>query len=105
MLTTTCSCHFQSVQDEQSRKVLYLLTLVTSVFVPLQFLTGLWGMNFVEVGCFLLGSGSILLPPSSFFFVLSIFLFSCVRRYRLLKGTDLFFSDALLVVLLSRCPC
>lgn len=27
-------------------KTLYILTLVTSVFVPAQFLTGLYGMNF-----------------------------------------------------------
>lgn len=33
----------------QADRVLYLLTLVTTVFIPAQFLTGLWGMNFDDM--------------------------------------------------------
>ncbi|EDQ89330.1 uncharacterized protein MONBRDRAFT_8177 [Monosiga brevicollis MX1] len=39
----------ESVQDEQTNNVLLLLTLVTTIFIPAQFLTGLWGMNFEEM--------------------------------------------------------
>eukprot|EP00039_Didymoeca_costata_P004583 m.74462 g.74462 ORF g.74462 m.74462 type:complete len:613 (+) comp12462_c0_seq2:231-2069(+) len=37
---------YRQVKEEKSMVTLYLLTLVTTVFVPLQFFTGLWGMNF-----------------------------------------------------------
>lgn len=40
---------YRSIQDEQQNRVLLLLTLITSIFVPAQFLTGLWGMNFTNV--------------------------------------------------------
>ena len=33
-------------QDEQMNKVLYTLTIVTTSFLPAQFLSGLYGMNF-----------------------------------------------------------
>jgi Mg2+ and Co2+ transporter CorA len=51
---------YRSIQDEQQNRVLLLLTLVTSIFVPAQFLTGLWGMNFTNVRPSLILS--ILLP-------------------------------------------
>ena len=35
--------------DEQNNRVLYILTLVTTLITPAQFLTGLWGMNFDEM--------------------------------------------------------
>lgn len=37
---------YQRLQADQMSRVLYLLTVVTAVFIPAQFLTGLWGMNF-----------------------------------------------------------
>jgi magnesium transporter len=37
---------YRSVQEDRMNQILYLLTLVTSIFVPAQFLTGLYGMNF-----------------------------------------------------------
>eukprot|EP00730_Choanoeca_flexa_P004734 TRINITY_DN11787_c0_g1_i4.p1 TRINITY_DN11787_c0_g1~~TRINITY_DN11787_c0_g1_i4.p1 ORF type:complete len:750 (+),score=157.34 TRINITY_DN11787_c0_g1_i4:97-2346(+) len=40
---------YRSVQDEQTNRVLLLLTLVTTIFIPMQFLTGLWGMNFEDM--------------------------------------------------------
>lgn len=40
---------YQTTQESQGNRVLYMLTLVTTIFVPAQFLTGLWGMNFEEM--------------------------------------------------------
>ena len=37
---------YRTVQDDRMNRTLYVLTLVTTVFVPAQFLTGLYGMNF-----------------------------------------------------------
>ncbi|CAM9347596.1 unnamed protein product, partial [Ectocarpus fasciculatus] len=37
---------YRSAQDDRMNQILHILTLVTSVFVPAQFLTGLYGMNF-----------------------------------------------------------
>jgi Mg2+ and Co2+ transporter CorA len=38
--------YYRAIQEDRMNKTLYVLTLVTSVFVPAQFLTGLYGMNF-----------------------------------------------------------
>lgn len=35
--------YYRAVQDDKTNRTLYILTLVTSVFVPAQFLTGLYG--------------------------------------------------------------
>eukprot|EP00043_Microstomoeca_roanoka_P011945 m.112970 g.112970 ORF g.112970 m.112970 type:complete len:85 (-) comp15344_c1_seq9:833-1087(-) len=43
------ACCVQSFQDEKMNSFLLLLTIVTTVFIPAQFLTGLWGMNFEEM--------------------------------------------------------
>eukprot|EP00055_Hartaetosiga_balthica_P012556 m.61413 g.61413 ORF g.61413 m.61413 type:complete len:353 (+) comp7991_c3_seq2:117-1175(+) len=40
---------YQSFQDERMNQFLLVLTMVTTVFIPAQFLTGLWGMNFEEM--------------------------------------------------------
>lgn len=37
------------LQNEQMNRVLYVLTLVTTVVIPGQFLTSLYGMNFVHI--------------------------------------------------------
>lgn len=34
---------YRSAQDDRMNRTLHILTLVTSVFVPAQFLTGLYG--------------------------------------------------------------
>ena len=39
---------YDTYQDQRMNRVLYWLTLVTTIFVPLQTMTGLYGMNFVE---------------------------------------------------------
>lgn len=39
---------FNSYSDRRMNDVLYLLTLVTTLFVPAQFFTGYFGMNFVD---------------------------------------------------------
>ena len=39
---------FNSYSDRRMNDVLYLLTLVTTIFVPAQFFTGYFGMNFVD---------------------------------------------------------
>ena len=36
-------------QSRQMDRTLYTLTVVSAVFLPAQFLTGVWGMNFVEM--------------------------------------------------------
>mmetsp|Transcript_18764 Transcript_18764/g.40859 ORF Transcript_18764/g.40859 Transcript_18764/m.40859 type:complete len:567 (-) Transcript_18764:84-1784(-) len=36
-------------QDNQMNRTLYLLTVISAIFLPAQFLTGLWGMNFVDM--------------------------------------------------------
>mmetsp|Transcript_4129 Transcript_4129/g.7007 ORF Transcript_4129/g.7007 Transcript_4129/m.7007 type:complete len:693 (+) Transcript_4129:92-2170(+) len=48
MITTAkgLSDYYRAVQDDRTNRTLYILTLVTSIFVPAQFLTGLYGMNF-----------------------------------------------------------
>ena len=38
--------YYTSIQDERTNRSLFILTLVTSIFVPAQFLTGIYGMNF-----------------------------------------------------------
>ena len=45
MLSTARSLseYYRAVQDDRTNRTLYVLTLVTSVFVPAQFLTGLYG--------------------------------------------------------------
>lgn len=45
MLSTARSLgeYYRAVQDDRTNRTLYILTLVTSVFVPAQFLTGLYG--------------------------------------------------------------
>ena len=37
---------YMNAQQNQMNKVMYALTLVTTVFVPAQFVTGVYGMNF-----------------------------------------------------------
>jgi len=36
-------------QDRQMNRTLYFLTVVSAIFLPAQFLTGVWGMNFVSM--------------------------------------------------------
>lgn len=36
-------------QDNQMNQTLYMLTIISAIFLPAQFLTGLWGMNFVDM--------------------------------------------------------
>eukprot|EP00470_Lotharella_oceanica_P015089 CAMPEP_0170198830 /NCGR_PEP_ID=MMETSP0040_2-20121228/68998_1 /TAXON_ID=641309 /ORGANISM="Lotharella oceanica, Strain CCMP622" /LENGTH=131 /DNA_ID=CAMNT_0010448887 /DNA_START=628 /DNA_END=1024 /DNA_ORIENTATION=- len=38
----------RNLRDDQQSNVMYLLTLVTAIFIPLQFITGMYGMNFVR---------------------------------------------------------
>ena len=40
---------FQSLQDARQNKIMALLTVVTSLFLPLTLLTGWYGMNFVHM--------------------------------------------------------
>eukprot|EP00049_Salpingoeca_infusionum_P009413 m.156770 g.156770 ORF g.156770 m.156770 type:complete len:661 (+) comp14331_c2_seq6:365-2347(+) len=40
---------YQSGQDEEMNRILYLLTLVTTIFIPCQLLTGVFGMNFANM--------------------------------------------------------
>ena len=35
--------------DRQMNRTLYILTVVSAIFLPAQFLTGVWGMNFVQM--------------------------------------------------------
>ena len=37
---------YQSQQDEQQNKIMCMLTVVTTLFLPLTLLTGWYGMNF-----------------------------------------------------------
>lgn len=50
-LSTLCKSYYieyDTYQDQRMNRVLYWLTLVTTIFVPLQTMTGLYGMNFVD---------------------------------------------------------
>ena len=40
---------FQSLQDARQNKIMALLTVVTSLFLPLTLLTGWYGMNFIHM--------------------------------------------------------
>lgn len=40
---------FKSLRDQRTNDVLYTLTIVTTLFVPLQFLTGLYGCVRVNI--------------------------------------------------------
>jgi Mg2+ and Co2+ transporter CorA len=42
----TLNDQFQNYQSHRMNEVMYLLTLITTFFVPAQFLTGVYGMNF-----------------------------------------------------------
>ena len=42
---------FKSLRDQRTNDVLYTLTIVTTLFVPLQFLTGLYGCVACRVLC------------------------------------------------------
>lgn len=37
---------YRESKDESANSSLYVLTIVTTAFVPMQFFTGYWGMNF-----------------------------------------------------------
>lgn len=37
---------YRTLQEDKMNRVLYVLTLTTAVFIPAQFMTGLYGMNF-----------------------------------------------------------
>ena len=39
---------FTAYGDKRMNDILFVLTIVTTLFVPAQFFTGLWGMNFVK---------------------------------------------------------
>jgi hypothetical protein len=54
MLTTARSLseYYRAVQDDRTNRTLYILTLVTSIFVPAQFLTGLYGALSLSHTCF-----------------------------------------------------
>jgi hypothetical protein len=41
--------YYKTMQDERQNRTLNLLTLITSVFVPVELLTGLYGLNFVNM--------------------------------------------------------
>jgi Mg2+ and Co2+ transporter CorA len=40
---------FQTTSSHQMNRVMYLLTLVTTIFVPAQFLSSVYGMNFDQI--------------------------------------------------------
>merc|ERR1712176_1038456 len=40
----------QTLQDEKMNKLLFVLTIITSIFTPLTFLVGVYGMNFTYDG-------------------------------------------------------
>ena len=40
---------YQSQQDAQQNKVMCILTVVTTLFLPLTLLTGWYGMNFINM--------------------------------------------------------
>ena len=40
---------YQSLQDAQQNKTMCILTVVTTLFLPLTLLTGWYGMNFVNM--------------------------------------------------------
>ena len=40
---------YQSLQDAQQNKIMCILTVVTTLFLPLTLLTGWYGMNFVNM--------------------------------------------------------
>ena len=44
--TKSMNDDYMNAQQNQMNKVMYALTLVTTVFVPAQFVTGVYGMNF-----------------------------------------------------------
>ena len=51
-LLVTCdgvSNDFEKFHQGSMDRTLYLMTVVTSIFLPAQFLTGVWGMNFVSM--------------------------------------------------------
>lgn len=76
----------QSIDDEvgeyQSRRMdrtLYILTVISAIFLPAQFLTGVWGMNFLHMpelddqyGYLMFWVISIVLMASSLFVILRI---------------------------------
>jgi len=41
--------HFMLVQQEQSTRKINVLTIIQAIFVPLTFLAGVYGMNFVNM--------------------------------------------------------
>jgi Mg2+ and Co2+ transporter CorA len=43
------SNEFEKFHQSSMDRTLYLMTVVTSIFLPAQFLTGVWGMNFVSM--------------------------------------------------------
>ena len=40
---------YKTLMDERMNRILNILTLVTSAFLPAQFMSGLYGMNFVNI--------------------------------------------------------
>jgi len=70
----------QTVQDERMNKMLFILTILTTIFTPLTFVAGIYGMNFQDMD----GHPTIpeLLAPHGYYYFLAFTLvylvFSCV---------------------------
>lgn len=50
-LVELCSCLAQDYNvfaDQKMNSTLYVLTIVTTIFIPAQFVAGMYGMNFVD---------------------------------------------------------
>lgn len=91
----------QSLQDERMNRMLFILTVSTTLFTPLTFATGVYGMNFVDKD----GHPTIpeLLNPHGYFyfwcFVIIYLMFASVAvvwMWRRLKGMRRHVDDSLL---------
>merc|ERR1712007_102776 len=47
-LASTLQRRVESEQDRQMNNTMFFLSIITAIFLPAQFITGLYGMNFVQ---------------------------------------------------------
>lgn len=48
-ITNDIRDNFMSINSYQQNKVIQVLTVITSIFAPLTFIAGIYGMNFVNM--------------------------------------------------------
>ena len=72
---------YQSIITEKMNKIINILTIITTIFIPLSFLTGLYGMNFAYMPELLNPIGYFILLFFMVFIGISMLIFFKVKKW------------------------